>query len=369
MADEIEEKEENTTDDIRGDIAKAIDSLADTEDQAEASPSDVLLESKTEAATTLESAEAPAQKEKEQVSTEKAREAQKTTSDSQAQEGTEAPVIAPISWSAEEKQVFAKLPRELQEKVVERERQRDGFVQRKSQELSATLRDYSDAVPVIDAEHQRLISRGLNLSKGQMLNALIQGQQYMDQNPEAAIRQLAESYGVNLSQLSESAPVVDPRTNQLAAQVAQYQSHFAQLQAQQQQQYEQYLVGTVESFKTAKNDKGQPLYPYANDPAFENLMAEEAQILRRRDPNMQPADILKASYENTIWKVPELRDAEIKKQQGIAEARRISAEKEKAAQARKMSVSVSGAPNGTVPMRTSGSLRDDLLAAAESLGW
>jgi hypothetical protein len=44
------------------------------------------------------------------------------------------PIAAPASWKAEEKETFAKLPREIQETLARRESERERFVQSKAQE-------------------------------------------------------------------------------------------------------------------------------------------------------------------------------------------------------------------------------------------
>lgn len=46
------------------------------------------------------------------------------------------PIDAPVSWNAEEKAEFAKLPREVQETLTKREAQREKFVQTKAQEAA-----------------------------------------------------------------------------------------------------------------------------------------------------------------------------------------------------------------------------------------
>lgn len=283
-------------------------------------------------------------------------------------EGTEAPVMAPLSWSNAEKEMFSKLPRDLQHQVVERERQRDAFIQRKSQEVSATLRDYSQAIPEVEREHQRLLSKGVNLSKGEILTTLINGQRALESDPVNGLRQLAESFGVDLAQLA-SEPAPDPRLSQMQQQLSYYQNQLQGIQSAQQAEYTNHLSSVVDGFKTAVNDKGQPLFPYAQDPNFEYAMAEEVKVLRAQNPYAGPDQLLQAAYDALVWKTPELREAEIQKQMGIQEARRISAEKQKVQQARRLGASISGAPNGTVQVSAGNSLRDDLLRAAEEAGW
>jgi hypothetical protein len=46
------------------------------------------------------------------------------------------PIAPPTSWKAEEKEAFAKLPREMQETVTRREAERDRYVQTKAQEAA-----------------------------------------------------------------------------------------------------------------------------------------------------------------------------------------------------------------------------------------
>lgn len=61
-------------------------------------------------------------------------EAELTEEDVAEAEAAEPPIKPPVSWTAEEQEEFAKLPRELQETVTRREADREKFVQSKAQE-------------------------------------------------------------------------------------------------------------------------------------------------------------------------------------------------------------------------------------------
>lgn len=355
MSDEQTTTEEtNPGADLRADIEEAVSALDEAVD----------LDAPQQTADGASEAQASSHMD----STEKQRNGQVAPDSQTPQRGTEEPVIAPLSWSSAEKEMFSKLPRELQQQVVERERQRDSFIQRKSQEISATVRDFSQAIPEIDAEFQRLQAKGVNLSKAELLTSLINGQRVLEADPVNGIRQLAESFGVDLAQLA-SEPAPDPRVTQMQQQIRQYQSQLQGIQSAQQAQTTQYLGGLVENFKSARDDQGQLLFPYAQDPNFEYAMADEVKILRMQNPQASPDQLLQAAYDRLVWSTPQLRQAEIDKQAGIAEARRISAEKRKVEQARRLGASISGAPNGTVQVSSGNSLRDDLLRAAEEAGW
>jgi hypothetical protein len=54
------------------------------------------------------------------------------------EEGAEPPIAAPVSWTAEEKEEFGKLPPAVQKTIARRETERETFVQAKAQEAKQT---------------------------------------------------------------------------------------------------------------------------------------------------------------------------------------------------------------------------------------
>lgn len=71
------------------------------------------------------------------------------------------PIDAPISWTAEEKERFAGLPRETQEFIAKRETEREKFVQTKAQEASRARQEIEQAAYQQLAQYDRHVSEQL----------------------------------------------------------------------------------------------------------------------------------------------------------------------------------------------------------------
>lgn len=67
-----------------------------------------------------------------------AEEAEEQIAEGDVDEADLPPIVPPVSWTAEEKEEFAGLPRAMQETLSRREAEREKFVQTKAQEVKAT---------------------------------------------------------------------------------------------------------------------------------------------------------------------------------------------------------------------------------------
>lgn len=72
------------------------------------------------------------------------------------------PIEAPVSWDAEAKAEFAKLPRDLQETVTKREAERERFVQQKSQEAARAKQEVEQAAYQQLASYEKQVAEQLS---------------------------------------------------------------------------------------------------------------------------------------------------------------------------------------------------------------
>lgn len=93
------------------------------------------------------------------------------------------PIVAPVSWTAEEKADFAELPRAMQETVKRREAEREKFVQAKSQEVRTVQQKAEQAASERIAQAQNVHVQTLNA----MLPEIPEkpANRYRTQNPAA----------------------------------------------------------------------------------------------------------------------------------------------------------------------------------------
>lgn len=289
-----------------------------------------------------------------------------TTEKSGPSENPNPEIPAPISWTAEKRQAFATLPKDIQQYVVEREKESQRLISQKSEEYDRTIRHTKEVVSALEPYRQNFARRGI--SEGQAIQHLLQANDFLERNPEEAIRKLAELNGIDLGELAQQSDSVDPQIQHLKRELDELKGVYTQQQQQSEQQYLQQLDSYVQSFEAATDEEGNKRFPFVSDPAFESLMATEVTRLKQVNPHTPLNHLLTTAYENTVWLHPELREQEIKKRSGINEARRISEEKNRAAEARKRAVSVTGSPSGAAKPLSTGSLRGDLEAAFDALG-
>lgn len=98
--------------------------------------------------------------------------------DSQPEPAPEPPIDAPLSWSKEKKEVFKTLPRDLQEYVAERERERDTETRRGQNEAAETRRQALAAQKAAEDKAAALAQEQQRYA--QTLNALAQQMEIID---------------------------------------------------------------------------------------------------------------------------------------------------------------------------------------------
>lgn len=230
------------------------------------------------------------------------------------------PVIdAPVSWSAEMKQKFGTLPPDVQEYVAHRDKETAQVLSR----LGNTSKQAEPFFKVAEQHWDYLKSKGLD-HPAAAFDRLVQFQRFMDQNPEAAIRRLAEGYGVSLGGpegAERTAP--DPQVSRLQQQLEDANAQIMKLrstfEAEQQRTVDfqqQQVLNTIDEFARDKSDW--------NDVAAD--VVEMAMLARQQNPNATIKTLLQQAYDRAVWANPKSREARIK-----AEAERALKERQKKA--------------------------------------
>lgn len=169
------------------------------------------------------------------------------------EDGTEAgdyqPIDPPSSWSAEEKEQFAKLPREAQETIARGEQEREQHLTQKSQELSETQERYKALDEVLKPRENAWAMNGM--TPDQAVRQLFALSDYAGENPQQFIQWFAQQRGVDLQQLAggsqsgEDGEYVDPEVKALRDKVSELerreQSREQQTAQSQQAQIQQVI--------------------------------------------------------------------------------------------------------------------------------
>lgn len=251
-------------------------------------------------------------------------------------------IRAPASWSPAAKATFDKLPPEVQQAVAKREQEIDHGLRRKSEEVKR----YEPLEQLIAPRRALWAAQGMD--EASAIKTLLAAQDLLERDPLQGIQFLAKSYQVNLANLSaqpqgqayQPQPAPDSHPE-----IATLKQQLLELQSQVQTAQTAPLVSQIEAFQ--------------NDPAnlyFENVRDDMAVLL-----NNGKASDLREAYEMACWMRPDIRP--------FLQTTQVQADpvQDKAAQARRAAVSVTGSPGKSPIPKSNGSIEDDIRAAFDEV--
>jgi signal transduction histidine kinase len=231
---------------------------------------------------------------------------------------------APEHWSSELKEQFAALDPTAQEILLARDKEFQTGYQERAQSVADLQKAFEP--------YQQVIAQ-MGVSEAQAIRSLMSTYSQLLQNPLDGIRGLAQNFGV-LDQLV--APdtddlFIDPNTKALQQEISSLKNQITNLSQTQQQTAQERGYQMLEDFRSAKDDKGQPLRPYFDDalPLINSLV--------------QQGETLEAAYEQAKWSVPAYRESQAAQKSEPSEAERLK----KVRQAKKAAEAVK--PSGKAP--------------------
>jgi hypothetical protein len=136
------------------------------------------------------------------------------------------PIAPPVSWTAEKKEKFAELPRDLQEYVAERETDREKFVQSKAQEAAQTRSQVEQAAMAQIVELQRAAAEQLD-QYAQQLTVQKPDPRLIASDPELYAHQAA-AYEHYTAQREQAQRDAEQARNQVSAYEREMESREAQ---------------------------------------------------------------------------------------------------------------------------------------------
>lgn len=224
---------------------------------------------------------------------------------------TEAPAVealeAPARWPTEQRETFAKLPREAQEIILARHRDMESDYTRKTTELAEARKPLEEFSKVFEPYKQQLELAGR--TPAQVTQQLLAAQKFLETNPIEGIKWLAQSYKVDLSTLlPKEDEYTDPTVRALQQELNQLKTQLLSREQAVQQQNAAEVHRVINEFKSAKNADGTPKYPHFD------------QVQALMGPLVAQGKTMEEAYADTIYILPEVRE-------------RIASEAAKAAQA------------------------------------
>ena len=267
------------------------------------------------------------------------------------------PVGPPPGWSKESKAIFETLPPSVKADVLKRE-----------QEVSKGFKDYSDKTKRYDEIEQVLSPRRATYqqlgvqSDAQAINTLMQWEEFVRTNPVQAIRQLAQSRNIDLSQLvprQSTEPTSDAGfdvTSALRPVLDQYIQPIAQelntLKAERQREVSQRVESDIQQFSKDK-------------PHFERVRVLMGKMIASgAAPNLDTAYQMATRADPEVY--AEIQAEEEAKRQAELRTNKVA----QAQNARKAAVSItSSSPTGSVVngsgKQPKNGIRGSILSAIE----
>ncbi|WP_455184265.1 hypothetical protein [Azospirillum palustre] len=256
----------------------------------------------------------------------------------QAKPATQPAATAPEALTPAERETFAKLPAEAQ-----------ALVSQHVQQVANERRFYGEMAPSMQAVQH--FAQRFQAHPAQVIGAWAQVQDNLSRDPVAAIKGLAQQFGVDLTKIGaptqpQEDVYVDPQVAALQQQLANVQQ-FVQTEQQRQQEAlrrqeeetQRSVQTTLQDFSGAKDEAGQPKHPH-----FDAVRQHMAALL-----NAGAAKDLADAYEQAVWARPELRQQMLAAQQQQETQRQQDRQRQQAARARQASGSIAGAPGGVAP--------------------
>lgn len=219
-------------------------------------------------------------------------------------------------WSSEVKTLFASLDSKAQQFLLDRERDVESHLTKRSQELSDIQKRYARLDDVLKPYDEVAKRQGVDLTP-HVAQAL---QHYMayQRDPASTLKQLIQASQLSPEQLFGQEEA-DPTIRALRNDLVQTRNEVAQLKQGQSQVSESQLNQQIQAFKDAKNEKGEPQNPHFE--RVRHLMA----------PLVAEGKSMQDAYNEVVWAVPEYRQA-------VEKAERAKAEKEAKAEAERQRV-------------------------------
>lgn len=216
---------------------------------------------------------------------------------------------APASWTAAEKAHWPSLTRELQESFLRRE----GDWQKADSERANKLKGYEPIEAALAPMRQTLQLNGVD--DATYVKQLVSADQFLRNDPQGALKWLAQQYGADLSQLNTEGQYQDPSLAPLVGEVTQLKTQLSEFQAAQKADADARVDAELTTFA-------------AEHPHFETVRQQMGALMQAGS-----AADMKTAYDMAVWANPVTRAQIQAETSAAAEAARKAEADKKAAEA------------------------------------
>ncbi len=280
-------------------------------------------------------------------------------------------LVAPRSWSTEEKEAFKDFPVEAKKALIRRQADMDRNFHSSKSEMAAREANVNDIEQHLAPFKDEMARDGVT---PQVLAQMYKWHKYLSdpKTRDNGIKELSSRYGANPASIPTSAVSnqnSNPAVQQVQSQVQDLQKTIQDQQNEakqrQEQEYAQNVAAEVSAFRNDVDDNGAKKFPHIEEGGvLEGPVAEELKVLQQVNPTLPLREKLETAYKRALAMNPDIA-SEI----AAKTSRQEQADKQaKVKKARIAGSSVTGSPTATpdtsAPQR---SLRDELLANYKSM--
>lgn len=269
------------------------------------------------------------------------------------------PIELPAFWSAEEKAVVAKAPKEVQKIIATREAQRNEWANRIANETEEGRAIKNRAYETFEPYRLKLQANGIK-DPFEATSRLLAWNELFEQDPKTGIADLMHKNGLSaydfINEVETPQYPQDPRIEQALQDAAEAKKAAEEYKAQIDQQKDYVFRSQVNAFKEGKDSAGRNRKQFAE--IYAPQISQAFDTIQKSYPNMSFEDTLNHAYEFVL---AEATKAFGINGNGVAKTNGAQPQKAKAAAS-----SITGAPsNGTVESKPRAKTIDEALDRAE----
>ena len=252
-------------------------------------------------------------------------------------------ISAPKHWPKEEQEIFNAWDANVQHQVMDRYKAMEGDYTKKTQAL-AKYKKRNESLDEIYGPFRDDFQRA-GMDEVAATRQLLAAHKYLREDPQQALKWLAQSYGVDLKAVNDDTAIedeyADPQMKAMQQQIAQLQGTITNQQQQAQNMQKQEVQAMIDNFQTAKDADGNLKHPH-----FDVVQNQMSGLI-----SSGVAKDIASAYEMAVYANPETRakvlDEKVKKET----KQEVKAEAvQKAKKQQRVNVKGSGTPsNSAIP--------------------
>ena len=252
-------------------------------------------------------------------------------------------ISAPKHWPKEEQEIFNAWDANVQHQVMDRYKAMEGDYTKKTQAL-AKYKKRNESLDEIYGPFRDDFQRA-GMDEVAATRQLLAAHKYLREDPQQALKWLAQSYGVDLKAVNDDTAIedeyADPQMKAMQQQIAQLQGTITNQQQQAQNMQKQEVQAMIDNFQTAKDADGNLKHPH-----FDVVQNQMSGLI-----SSGVAKDIESAYDMAVYANPETRAKVLEEKVKNETKQEVKAEAvQKAKKQQRVNVKGSGTPsNSAVP--------------------